>query len=53
MVSPSAFAVLRLITSSNLVDCWTGRSPGLPPLRILDALVVGADPRRDGYALSI
>jgi len=22
---PSAFAVLRLITSSNLVACWTGR----------------------------
>jgi hypothetical protein len=24
---PSALAVLRLITSSNLVDCITGRSP--------------------------
>jgi hypothetical protein len=35
MVSPNAFAVLRLITSSNLVGCWTGRSPGLAPLRIL------------------
>ena len=27
-------AVLRLITSSNLVDCKTGRSAGLAPLRI-------------------
>src|SRR5262245_51048667 len=32
---PSAFAVLRLITSSNLVGCWTGRSDALVPLRIL------------------
>ena len=30
----SAFAVLRLIKSSNLVDCTTGRSVGLSPLRI-------------------
>src|SRR5262249_29438062 len=29
---PSARAVLRLITSSNLVDCTTGRSAGLAPL---------------------
>ena len=34
IVSPSAFAVLRLITSSNLVGCSTGRSAGLAPLRI-------------------
>src|SRR5215813_13207194 len=32
---PSALAVLRLITSSNLVGCWTGKSPGLAPLKIL------------------
>src|SRR5258706_11409009 len=32
---PSALAVLRLITSSNLVGCSTGRSEGLAPLRIL------------------
>src|SRR5262249_27225939 len=32
---PRAFAVLRLITSSNLVGCSTGRSAGLSPLRIL------------------
>jgi len=35
MVRPSAFAVLRLITSSNLVDCSKGRSAGLAPLSIL------------------
>src|SRR6516165_3221843 len=31
---PSAFAVFALITSSNLVDCCTGKSAGLVPLRI-------------------
>src|SRR5262244_3810594 len=31
---PSAFAVLRFTTSSNLVGNWTGRSPGLAPLRM-------------------
>src|SRR5262245_30446759 len=31
---PSAFAVLRLMTSSTLVDCTTGRSAGFAPLRI-------------------
>src|SRR5262249_41865979 len=30
---PSALAVLRLITSSNFVDCITGRSPSFAPLR--------------------
>src|SRR6516165_6385965 len=34
MVRPRAFAVLRLITSSKVVLCWTGRSAGLAPLRI-------------------
>jgi hypothetical protein len=34
IVSPNAFAVLRLMTSSNLVGCWTGRSLALAPLRI-------------------
>ena len=33
--SPSAFAVLRLITNSNFVGCSTGKSPGLAPLKIL------------------
>src|SRR5262249_28524662 len=31
---PSAFAVLRLISNSNFVDCWTGRSAGFSPLRM-------------------
>src|SRR5262245_28674303 len=31
---PSALAVLRLITSSNLVGAWIGRSPGFSPLRM-------------------
>ena len=31
---PSAFAVLRLITSSNLVACITGRSERFSPLRM-------------------
>src|SRR5437660_7762857 len=34
MVSPSSLAVLRLMISSNLVGCSTGKSPGLAPLRI-------------------
>ena len=33
-VRPRALAVFRLITSSNLVGCSTGRSPGLAPLKI-------------------
>src|SRR4051812_46141533 len=32
---PSALAVFRLITNSNLVGCITGRSVGLVPLRSL------------------
>src|SRR5262245_49039309 len=32
---PSARAVDRLMTSSNLVGCMTGKSAGLAPLRIL------------------
>jgi hypothetical protein len=35
IASPSALAVLRLITSANLVGCWTGRSEGLAPFKIL------------------
>src|SRR5262249_14112163 len=31
---PSAFAVLRLITSSNLAGAWTGSSLGFSPLRM-------------------
>ena len=33
-VRPSAFAVFRLIASSNLVGCITGRSAGFSPLRM-------------------
>src|SRR5215471_452347 len=33
-VRPSTLAVLRLITNSTLVDCWTGRSAGFSPLSI-------------------
>jgi hypothetical protein len=33
IVRPICFAVLRLITSSNLVGCSTGRSAGLAPLQ--------------------
>src|SRR6266852_5483543 len=35
IVSPRGLAVLRLITSSNVVGCSMGRSPSLAPLRIL------------------
>jgi len=35
IVRPSAFAVFRLITSSNFVGRSTGRSAGFAPLRIL------------------
>src|SRR6516225_88383 len=34
ILRPSAFAVQRLMTSSNLVGCMTGRSAGLAPFRI-------------------
>jgi hypothetical protein len=34
MVMPSAFAVFKSITSSNLVGRWTGRSPGFSRLRM-------------------
>jgi hypothetical protein len=30
----SAFAVLRLMTRSNFVACWIGKSPGFAPPRI-------------------
>src|SRR5204863_8147030 len=36
-VRPSAFAVFRLMTSSNLVGCWIGRSAGLAPASIRPA----------------
>src|SRR5262249_49758778 len=34
-VSPSVFAAVRLMASSNFVGCSTGKSAGLAPLRIL------------------
>src|SRR5262245_23214327 len=34
-VRPSALAVVRLMTRSNLIGCSTGMSPGLAPRRIL------------------
>ena len=34
---PSALAVLRLMTNSNLVACMTGRSAGFSPLRMRPA----------------
>ena len=36
---PSALAVFRLITSSNLVGCVTARSAGFSPLRIGGTIV--------------
>src|SRR5215471_16969985 len=33
-VRPIVLAVFRLITSSNLVGCWTGRSPGFSPMKM-------------------
>src|SRR5262245_6831847 len=33
-VRPSAFAVFRLTTNSNITACWTGRSDGFAPFRI-------------------
>lgn len=39
IVRPSAFAAVLLITNSNFVDCSTGRSAGLAPLRILSTYV--------------
>src|SRR5262245_48501611 len=38
MVKPSAFAVVRLMTRSNLVGCSTGMSPGFAPRRILSTM---------------
>src|SRR4030095_14488984 len=48
-VRPSSLAVLRLIISSNLVGCSTGRSEGLVPLRILSTIDA---PRPKGSALA-
>jgi hypothetical protein len=39
MVRPSALAVLRFSTSSNLVGCWMGRSAGFAPFRMASTWV--------------
>src|SRR6516225_12196100 len=39
IAKPSLFAVLRLITNSNLVGCRTGNSAGFAPFRILPAKI--------------
>jgi hypothetical protein len=49
MVRPSAWAVFRLITSSNVVGCSMGRSAGLAPLRILSTYA--AAQRKRSWAL--
>ena len=36
-VRPSILAVSALMTSSNLLDCMTGRSAGFAPLRMRPA----------------
>src|SRR6266550_9191856 len=45
-VRPSALAVVRLMTSSNLVGCSTGMSPGLAPRRILSTKSAATEPGR-------
>ena len=40
--SPSALAVLRLITNSNLVGCSIGKSAGFAPRKILSTLIANA-----------
>jgi hypothetical protein len=37
IVRPSALAVFMLMTSSNLLDCTTGRSAGIAPFKTLAA----------------
>ena len=50
MARPSAFAVERLMTSSNLVVCSTGRSPGLAPLRALRIVAAKANNLQEGMS---
>ena len=51
ILRPSAFAVFRLTTSSNLVGCSTGKSPGFAPLKILSTNLHGKR-RQEGRDLS-
>src|SRR6516164_11850777 len=53
--TPSALAVLRLITSSNLVGCSTGKSDGSAPLSILSTKPTARrykSPREAPYVIS-
>jgi hypothetical protein len=50
IVSPSALAVLRLMTSSKRVGCSTGKSAGLAPFRILSTCVAPCRHRSGGLA---
>jgi hypothetical protein len=49
-VRPSALVVLRLMTSSNLVGCSTGKSAGLAPFNILSTKVAA---RRNKSEISV
>jgi hypothetical protein len=49
---PRAFAVLRLITSSNLVACSIGFSAGFGPRKIL-LTKVGGSPEQVGHVWSV
>jgi hypothetical protein len=49
-VRPRAVAVLRLITSSNLIGCSTGKSAGLAPFSILSTNVAA---RRNKSEISV
>jgi hypothetical protein len=43
MVRPSAWAVVRLMTSSNVVACSTGSSAGLAPVRSLSTEITACE----------
>src|SRR5262249_4928846 len=47
IVSPRCLAALRLMSSSNLFGCSTGRSRGLAPLRILSTKAAAARQRSE------
>ena len=47
IITPSAFAVFRLITKSNSFGCSTGMSPGFAPRKILSTVPAARlDPTR-------
>ena len=51
IVSLSAFAVRRLMTSSKVVGCSMGKSDGFAPLRILSTLVAARRGRSKIFTL--